>query len=256
MTTANKILLALVLSAIALGGAFGGGYYVDLKQRRVVEKKLQESEKQRKELEEQMMKDLVRSRGRNQLIEATLALAYQNPGMAFDRTVRTQGLANRLGLNIQADLDEIRTLIMQQRPEATSKLLALADKFEPVVGVTLPSTPPPAAPAKLPANTTGTPGSAAANPGSPNVASPAVTGGSPELESAREALRQAKETVLVGGDFTEVARKLARAQVLLNESGNSSLDGELGGAIKAARSRDEARVRTGIDAALNQLRTP
>jgi len=254
VTTANKILFGLLLTVVALGGAFGGGYYVDLKQRRVVEKKLEESEKKRTTLEEEMTKDLARSRGRNQMIEAALALVYQNPGMAFDRTVRTQGLATRVGLNIQAQLDETRTLIMQQRPEAISKLLALADKFEPVVGVALPSAPPPAAVKPPTAAAAGTPAPAAAAPAATGL--PAAPAAGADLEPVREALRQAKEIVLVGGELAEAARKLARAQILLNEAGNTALDAELGSAIKAARSRDEGRVRSAIDAALNQLRTP
>lgn len=252
MTTANKILVALLVAVLALGGAFGGGYYVDLKKRRVVEKKLEESEKKCAAQEEQLTKDLVRSRGRGQLVEATLALVYQNPGMAFDRTVRTQGLATRLNLNIQAELDEIRTLIMQQRPEAISKLLGLADKFEPVVGVTLPTEPPPPVAKPQPSGSAATSATGTSARPVPAVPPTAVA----DLEPVREALRQAKEIVLVGGDLAEAARKLARAQILLNEAGNSTLDAELGGAIKAARSRDDARVRTSIDAALTQLRTP
>jgi hypothetical protein len=251
VTSANKILVGLLVAIVALGGAFGGGYYVDYKQRKLVEKKLEESQKKLTTLEAEMTKELARSRGRNQLIEATLALVYQNPGMAFDRTVRTQGLAARIGLNIQAELDEIRTLIMQQRPEAISKLLALADKFEPVVGVNLPSAPPPSPPKVPPAAVA--PSGAAPSAATPPAAAPAA--GS-DLEPVREALRQAKEIVLVGGELSDAARKLARAQILLNEAGNSSLDAELSSAIKAARSRDEARVRSSIDAVISQLRTP
>ena len=99
-------------------------------------------------------------------------------------------------------------------------------------------------------------------PGLSSAAAPAATGlpaapaAGADLEPVREALRQAKEIVLVGGELAEAARKLARAQILLNEAGNTALDAELGSAIKAARSRDEGRVRSAIDAALNQLRTP
>ncbi len=266
MTTASKILTGILLTAVALGGAFGGGYYTDLKQRRLVESKLAEAQKKASTAEEQLTKELIRSRGRSQLIEAALAEVYQNHGMAFDRTVRTQGLAARLGLNIQGELDEVRTLIMEQKPEAVSRLLRLADKFEPVVGLTLPTGAPPA-PAKL----TAPPGSAAASgtagPANAPTAAvaagaapkpPALLGAAPaaDVEPVREALRQAKELLLVGGDMTEVARKLARALVLLNEAGNTTLDAELGGAIKAARSRDEAKVRTSVDAALTALRNP
>lgn len=255
MTTANKILAGLLISVGALGGAFGGGYYVDLKQRRAVEKQLAEAEKKNTTLEEGMTKDLVRARGRSQLLEAALALVYQNSGLAFDRTVRAQALSGRIALNIQTELDETRTLIMQQKPEAISKLLTLADKFEPVVGLTLPNTPPTAAkpPALSPGAPTQQAPAAAQSPAGP--AAPAATP-SPELEPVREALRQAKEIVLVGGELTDAARKLARAQVLLNEAGNTSLDAELGAAIKAARIRDEARVRSSIDQALTHLRSP
>lgn len=278
MTTASKILTGFLVSVVALGGAFGGGYYTDMKQRRQVEAKLEETQKKATTAEEQLTKELIRARGRGQLVEAALAEVYQNHGMAFDRTVRTQGLATRVGLNIQAELDEIRGLIMEQKPEAVAKLLRLADKFEPVVGMTLPATPPTAPPpiAKAPSAAAGAvaapPGPAAAT--AVPSASPSATAiapanappikppslapppPAPDMEPVREALRQAKELVLVGGDMTEVARKLARAQVLLNEAGNTTLDTELSSAIKATRTRDEARVRTSVDAALNALRNP
>lgn len=255
MTTANKILAGLLISVGALGGAFGGGYYVDLKQRRVVEKQLADAEKKNTTLEEGLTKDLVRARGRSQILEAVLALVYQNSGLAFDRTVRAQGLSGRIGLNLQTEMDEVRMLITQQKPEAIGKLLNLADKFESVVGLTLPNAaPPPVKPPALAPTPATQPASAAAQ-AAPSPAAPAATA-SPELEPVREALRQAKEIVLVGGELTDAARKLARAQVLLNEAGNTSLDAELGAAIKAARIRDEARVRSSIDQALTHLRSP
>lgn len=280
MTTASKILTGFLVSAVALGGAFGGGYYTDMKQRRLVEAKLEEAQKKATTTEEQLTKELIRARGRGQLIEAALAEVYQNHGMAFDRTVRTQSLALRLGMNIQGELDEIRGLIMETKPESVAKLLRLADKFEPVVGLTLPASPPPGSPpavAAKPAPAAGAAGAppspaAAAPPAGPapsasaiapaagavKVTPPPLAPAAPaaDMEPVREALRQAKELLLVGGDMAEIARKLARALVLLNEAGNTSLDAELGGAIKATRSRDEARVRTSVDAALAALRSP
>lgn len=276
MTTASKILTGFVVSVIALGGAFGGGYYIDMKQRRLVEAQLDEAQKKAKASEEQLLKDLTRSRGRNQLIEAALAEIYQNHGMAFDRTVRTQSMAVRLGLNIQAELDEIRGLIMEQKPESVGRLLHLADKFEPVVGLTLPNAPPPAPPGKAPAAapaapTAAAPTAATAAPAVPSNPSALVgpTGAVPkappslappappaDLEPVREALRQAKELLLVGGDMGEVARKLARAQVLLNEAGNTSLDNDLTAGIKATRVRDDSKARASVDAALSALRNP
>ncbi|HNN93803.1 MAG TPA: hypothetical protein PKI03_16085 [Pseudomonadota bacterium] len=277
MTTANKILTGFVASVIALGGAFGGGYYIDMKQRRLVEAQLDEAQKKAKTSEEQLTKDLVRARGRNQLVEAALAEIYQNHGMAFDRTVRTQSLAVRLGLNIQAELDEIRGLIMEQKPESVGRLLHLADKFEPVVGLTLPNTPPPAPPGKAPAPapaaapTAAAPPAPAAAPAAPSnpsalvgpagavpKAPPSLAPPAPpaDLEPVREALRQAKELLLVGGDMSEVARKLARAQVLLNEAGNTSLDNDLTAGIKATRVRDDSKARASVDAALSALRNP
>jgi hypothetical protein len=183
-------------------------------------------------------------------------------------------------MNIQGELDEIRGLIMETKPESVAKLLRLADKFEPVVGLTLPASPPPGSPpavAAKPAPAAGAAGAppspaAAAPPAGPapsasaiapaagavKVTPPPLAPAAPaaDMEPVREALRQAKELLLVGGDMAEIARKLARALVLLNEAGNTSLDAELGGAIKATRSRDEARVRTSVDAALAALRSP
>ncbi len=275
MTTASKILTGFVVSVIALGGAFGGGYYIDMKQRRLVEAQLDEAQKKAKASEEQLLKDLTRARGRNQLVEAALAEIYQNHGMAFDRTVRTQSMAVRLGLNIQAELDEIRGLIMEQKPESVGRLLHLADKFEPVVGLTLPNAPPPAPPGKAPAAapaapTVAAPPTAATAPAAPSNPSALVgpAGAAPkapslapptpptDLEPVREALRQAKELLLVGGDMGEVARKLARAQVLLNEAGNTSLDNDLTAGIKATRVRDDSKARSSVDAALSALRNP
>lgn len=279
MTTVSKILTGFLVSAVALGGAFGGGYYTDMKQRRLVEAKLEEVQKKATTTEDQLTKELIRARGRGQLIEAALAEVYQNHGMAFDRTVRTQSLALRLGMNIQGELDEIRGLIMETKPESVAKLLRLADKFEPVVGLTLPASPPPASPPAVAAKPAPAAGAAGASPspaaalpsgpapsasaiaptaGAVKVTPPPLAPAAPaaDMEPVREALRQAKELLLVGGDMAEIARKLARALVLLNEAGNTSLDAELGGAIKATRTRDEARVRTSVDAALAALRSP
>lgn len=259
MTLANKVWTGLLLSVLALGGAFGGGYYVDMKQRRAVEKQLEEAKKKATEDGQKSDQLLLRARVRTQLIESSLAVMYMNYGMAFDRMVRVQSMAARLGLTkLQPEIDEINAMVMQQNSQVVTKMLSLADQFEPVVGLSLPTTPPPPTqlPKAAPAAATVKAAPAAATPLPATGGTPAEAGAAKELEPVREALRGAKEALLAGGEANEVARKLARALVLLNEAGDTTHDAELGAAIKAARGKDDARVRTSIDAVLAALRQP
>jgi hypothetical protein len=250
MTGAKKVLLLLVLEVAALGGAFGGGFYIERVKRQAAEKQLSDAKSQATAAEDLAVKTLAIARARTQLLEATLGVEHQNFGMAFDRVVRTQALMRRVGRSFDKEFDELNQLLMEQKQEALVKLVDLAEKIEPAPGLGLPKTtaaPKAGAPAPSPPTAP-----AAAAPGQPPPQGPA----SRDYQDGRESLRLAKELLLTGGELTEIARKLARAQVLLNESGYTQLDDELGSAIKAAKSRDEAKVRSAVDAALNRLRTP
>ena len=129
------------------------------------------------------------------------------------------------------------------------------------------ATAPPAAPGNPAAPVK--PGAAAPAPGAPSPANAVVPANPPKLGSGggtdepqsrefqegREALRAAKELLLSGGENHEIVKKLARAQVLLDESGYTEIDDDLTAAIKAAKTKDEARIRTALEAALARIRT-
>ena len=125
MTTSQKWLGLFILEAALLGGAFGGGYYTDWKQRQVVEAKLQKNE-------ETYRRQILITRGRAQLMEAALAIRYGNNfAMAFERVVRVQGIAQNLKLPLEKDFEEAIQLLIAQAPESLNKILLIADKIEP-----------------------------------------------------------------------------------------------------------------------------
>jgi len=269
VTGVQKVLTVLIVEVVLLGGAFGGGLYMEMQKRKAVEKQLAEVKKKATTDTESMTKTLAGSRARTQVLEAALGVIYQNYGMAFDRAVRTKALAGHMGLgpSVDTEIDDLMTLLTQQKPEAVSKLLALADKLEPTPLLTLPKGPPPvidprpAAPGATPA-TAPAPG-VAVKPGTVVPTSPPPLAKSPPPADAatdrdfiegRDALRAAKEALIAGGETAEVVKKLARAQVLLDESGYTEVDDEIGAAIKAAKSHDETKVRTSLEAALARLR--
>lgn len=265
MTGAKKVIALLGVEVALLGAAFGGGTYLESQKRRSVEQKLEEAKKKATEAEKASLKVLAASRGRTQVLEAVLGVIYQNYGMAFDRVIRTKAMAGHMGIadQVEKDVDELTELLTAQKPEAVGKLLALADKLEPTPPLTLPKMVPEA----RPPSPSGTPAAAPAAPAAPlgKSAAPvqppplkaAAIGEAPdtkEYQDGREALRAAKELLIAGGDWHEIVKKLARAQVLLDDSGYTEIDDDLGAAIKAAKTHDEARVRTALEAALARLR--
>lgn len=267
MTGVKKVLTLLIVEVALLGIAFGGGLYLEMQKRKAVEKQLTEVKKKATTDSESMTKTLAGSRGRTQVLEAALGVLYQNYGMAFDRIVRTKALAGHLGISqtVDPEIDELMGLLTQQKPEAVTKLLALADKLEPTPALTLPKGLPPMNEARpagaLPPGAI--PPTGGLKPGTPIPAgipvlaknpAPAEASGDRDFVEGREALRLAKELVLSGGETQEVVKKLARAQVMLNDSGYTEVDDEIGTAIKAAKSKDEAKVRTSLEAALARLR--
>jgi hypothetical protein len=264
VTGVKKVLVLLIVEVVLLGAAFGGGLYLEMQKRKAVEKQLAEVKKKATTDIESTTKTLAGSRARTQVLEAALGVVYQNYGMAFDRIVRTKALAGHMGLSqtVDGEIDDLMTLLTQQKPEAVSKLLTLADKLEPTPMLTLPKGLPPMAeprPAVAGPGPTPAPGG---KPGTPIPVAPPLAKSPPPADAAterdfiegRDALRQAKEALIAGGETSEVVKKLARAQVLLNESGYAEVDDEIGTAIKAAKSHDETKVRTSLEAALARLR--
>jgi hypothetical protein len=267
VTGVKKFFVLFALQVGLLGAAFGGGYYLQLQKNRAQKKQMDEVQKKAKQDEEAWQKALLGSRSRTQLLEAALAVEHQNYGMAFDRLIRTQLLTGRMGLPLERDIQEISLLLTKQKPESLGKLLNLADKIEPAPAFNLPfpqakGAEPPAKPAASPALPAASPALPAAAPPPPAApatdAAPvkAVRDSTAEryFQDGREALLQAKENLLSGSESVEIVKKLARSQVLLEESGYSEVDDELAVAIKAAKSHDEARLRTALDSALKRLR--
>jgi hypothetical protein len=256
---------------VLLAGAFGGGYYVDLRKRQSVEKQLAETKQKAALAEDKAIATLAASRARTQLLEATLGVVYGNYGMAFDRVIRTLALGRRMGLLLDNEVQEITALLTDQKPEAATKILTLADRIEPAAPLTLPKTPQqPAAsgsgaaaattPAAKTPTPTPTPPLAKPTPPPPPAALPVPkaerdSDSEHDFKEGREALRQAKELLLIGGDSHELVKRIGRAQVLLNESGYTDADDDLAAAIKAAKGHEEARTRAALEAALSKLRT-
>ncbi|MBL9042304.1 MAG: hypothetical protein JNM83_11920 [Myxococcales bacterium] len=134
-------------------------------------------------------------------------------------------------------------------PPSPSALPAAATPPVAAPAGTSPAATPPAA-AAPPAAPAGTPSTAAAPQALPK------RGQSPEasLEEGRQALGQAKILLLSGREAPAVIEWLARAQVVLDDSGKSDFDEPILAAIKAVRSGDEAKAQKIIDAALSKLR--
>lgn len=279
MTTSQKWLGLFILEAALLGGAFGGGYYTDWKQRQVVEAKLQKNE-------ETYRRQILITRGRAQLMEAALAIRYGNNfAMAFERVVRVQGIAQNLKLPLEKDFEEAIQLLIAQAPESLNKILLIADKIEPppplvppeqlVSGKPAPmpaSAPKPSVPAPTAAGSTGpvapVPAVAAVTPAATPVAQPAppppatnppvARSGAPDAstEPGRASLLEAKEVLISGGDTAQAIQKIAHAVVLLEEANRTDFADSLGSAIKALKTHDEPKARAAIDAALTKLRSP
>lgn len=254
MNGAKKVFTWLLIEVVLLGAAFGAGFYYQLLKRRLVDKQVVELTKKNEATELNLGRRLSASRARTQILEACLGVEHENFGMAFDRVIRAHSLARGLGLPVESEVEEINALLVQQKPEVFGKLLALADKIEPTPSLSLPASAKKSGAAKPGAAAAGAPEAAAA-PGSATPAA-AAPSGDRDFQDAREALRLAKELLLTGPEWGEIVKKLARAQVLLDESGFAELDDELGAAIKAAKSHEEARVRAALDSALTRLRTP
>ena len=83
-------------------------------------------------------------------------------------------------------------------------------------------------------------------------------GQSPEasIEEGRQALGQAKLLLLSGREAPAVIEWLARAQVVLDDSGKSDMDEQILTAIKAVRAGDDIKAQKTIDAALGKLKSP
>ena len=74
------------------------------------------------------------------------------------------------------------------------------------------------------------------------------------MEEGRQALGQAKVQLIAGKEAAVVLEWLARAQVVLDESGKNEVSESISSAIKAVRGGDEAKAQKSIDAALTKLR--
>jgi hypothetical protein len=297
VTPAGKWLTLGLSFTVLLGGGGGGAYYYH---KRELRRAVETQEAALKTLREQAAKDLWRSRARSLLLEAALATRYGNYAMAFERLIRTQGMAARLGAQLDAEFMEMQQFLLQQRPDAevAARLAALADKIEPPaplgptdpsqkpgtaqttssqIGITAakstatqpgPQQPaaagPPAvaAPAAAPHTAAPSPAAAPAAAASPAGATPGAPlalpkrGQSPEasLEEGRQAIGQAKVLLLSGREAPVVIEWLARAQVVLDDSGKGDLGEQVTVAIKAVRSGDEAKAQKTIDGLLAKLR--
>lgn len=279
MTTSQKWLGLFILEAALLGGAFGGGYYTDWKQRQVVEAKLQKND-------ETYRRQILITRGRAQLMEAALAIRYGNNfAMAFERVVRVQGIAQNLKLPLEKDFEEAIQLLIAQAPESLNKILLIADKIEPPPPLVPPEQMVSGKPAPMPAPTTkpSAPAPTATGPAGPAAPAPAVVAVTPapapvaqptsptpaanppaarpgaadgSTEPGRASLLEAKEVLISGGDTAQAIQKIAHAVVLLEEANRTDFADSLGSAIKALKNHDEPKARAAIDAALTKLRSP
>ncbi len=298
MTTAKKWLTFGFIVILGLGGGAGGAYYYHTRELQAAR--------------DRNAKELLVSRARSLLLEAALATRYGNYAMAFERAIRAQTMASRIGLPMEKEFAELQQFLLQQRPdvELATRLVMLADRIEPpaplgnqeptIKGAAAPTTgdqigistakpaqpqptprPPAASPTGTAPTTPATPqaAAAAAPPASPAAApasppQPASTmapvapataplalpkrGQSPEasIEEGRQALGQAKLLLLSGREAPAVIEWLARAQVVLDDSGKSDMDEQILTAIKAVRAGDELKAQKTIDAALGKLKSP
>ena len=281
MTPAKKWLIAVLSVTALLGGGGYGAYYYHQRELRLAS--------------EQAAKSLWVSRSRSLLLEAALATRYGNYAMAFERVVRAHGATGRLGLSLDKEFSDVEQLLVQQRPdiEVANRLVMIADKIEPPaplgppdpnrkgtasgtsdqIGIASakpapaqPPTPPPAAAQAAPAQpAAAAPAPAAAVPPpapstapvTPSLALP-KRGQTAEasLEEGRQALGQAKIQLLAGKESGQVLEWLAKAQVVLDDSGKNEVSEQILTAIKSVRGGDEAKAQKAIDAALVKLRSP
>ncbi len=279
MTTAKKWLIGVLTTTALLGGGGFGAYTYH--------------QRELKNASEQASKALWTSRCRSLLLEAALATRYGNYAMAFERTVRAHSISGRLGLSADKEYSDVEQLLIQQRPdiEVATRLVMIADKVEPPaplgppdparkgaapgtseqIGISAakPAPPPAAQPpaaAAVPSPATPQAPQAAAPPQAP-AAAPPTSPGSPapalprrgqtteaSMEEGRQALGQAKVQLIAGKEAAVVLEWLARAQVVLDESGKNEVSESISSAIKAVRGGDEAKAQKSIDAALTKLR--
>lgn len=297
MTPAGKWLTLTLSVTVLVGGGAGGAYYYH---KRELRRAVESQESALKALREQATKDLWTSRARSLLLEGALAARYGNYAMAFERLVRTQGIAARLGTPLDKEFADAQQLLLQQRSdvEIATRLTLLADRIEPPaplgppdpsrksgqgpntseqIGIAaakpsppqpgppqpaaqgMPATAPPAAAPATPATSTGPAPTTVGSPAGAGSGAPQALpkrGQSPEasIEEGRQALGQAKVLLISGREAPAVIEWLARAQVVLDDSGKSELGEQVSSAIKAVRGGDEAKAQKTIDGLLAKLR--
>ncbi len=119
MTPAKKWLTFGFIVILGLGGGAGGAYYYHTRELQAVR--------------DRTTKDLLVSRARSLLLEAALATRYGNYAMAFERAIRAQAMAARIGLPMDKEFAELQQFLLQQRPdiELATRLVMLADRIEP-----------------------------------------------------------------------------------------------------------------------------
>jgi len=107
-----------------------------------------------------------------------------------------------------------------------------------------------------PAPTLGAPSTPVAQAVATDVPALPKLGQSPEasFEAGRQALGQAKLLFLAGKGSTSATEALARAQVLLDESGKNAAHESISAAIASLRAGDEKQAQASIDTALAKLR--
>lgn len=278
MTSGQRFLVKLVLSAGALAGAaYGGGQYL-------YKQKLDECQAARVA----QGKSALALRSRALLMEAEIGVLRNNFAFAFDRMAQAGMAAEGAGLKLKRDFDELQGLMLTQNPATGDRIVQLADK---VIGAeepkaqqrkplpanskpapaarpeakseARPEAPAPASPA--PARAELAPDAApkapaqAARPEEPAL--PAPTGQSADIPVARKLLLEVKVAVLASGLGTSsgsapLLQKLAQARVLLDEAGHDDLDGELDAVMEGVRRRDENKVKTNLDGILKKTRAP
>lgn len=281
MTPAKKWLIAVLTTTALLGGGGYGAYYYHQREIRAAH--------------EQAAKSLWISRSRSLLLEAALAARYGNYAMAFERAVRAHGATGRLGLSLDKEFSEVEQLLVQQRPdiEVATRLVMIADKIEPPaplgppdpsrkttgtgtgdqigIATAKPAQPAPPQPSPTPA-AAAVPAQAQPAPAAPAAAPPAAQPPGPagqalalprrgqtleaSLEEGRQALGQAKIQLLAGKESAQILESLAKAQVVLDDSGKNEVSEQILTAIKSVRGGDEAKAQKSLDAALAKLRSP
>lgn len=236
--------------------------------------------------DERAQRGVAAIRARSLALEAALCVRYGNYTVAYERTGQVLESATKLGLAVDKEVADIKQNLLYQKPDAeiALALLRLADKFEAPaqLGPKDPNrkTSPATHELLFPAGQTAALGftakpapPAVANPGANPVASPganppAVSAGTPQVlpnqnrnikpetlrEEGRQTLGQAKVLLLSGKNTAGVLEQVARAQVLLDESGKNDASGSILSALAALKTGDEKAALGAIDAALTSLR--